>query len=57
MKIRIKVKLIILIVVLILAVVPFVNLTLAEIFNKSKPEVAEKLYDYYLKYPVSFQKD
>lgn len=57
MKIRIKVKLILLIVVLILAVVPFVNLTLAEIFNKSKPEVAEKLYDYYLKYPVSFQKD
>ncbi|WP_353092970.1 hypothetical protein [Tissierella praeacuta] len=57
MKIRIKVKTIILIVVLILVVVPIVNLTLAEIFNETKPEVAEKLYDYYLKYPVSFQKD
>lgn len=57
MKIKIKVKTIIIIFILIVTVVPFVNLTLAEFVKDSKPEIAEKLYDYYLSYPTSFQKD
>ncbi|TCU65788.1 hypothetical protein EV204_11618 [Tissierella praeacuta] len=61
MKIKVKVKTLILIslgiLFFIFAVIPFANIELANYFSNSKPEIAEKLYDYYLRYPIALRKD
>ncbi len=61
MKIKVKVKTLILsslvVVFCIFGIVPFANIELANYFSSSKPEIAEKLYDYYLRYPIALRKD
>lgn len=61
MKIKVKVKTLILIslgiLFFIFAVIPFANIELANYFSNSKPEIAEKLYNYYLRYPIAIRKD
>lgn len=61
MKIKVKVKTLILSSLIVLfcifGIVPFANIELANYFSSSKPEIAEKLYDYYLRYPIALRKD
>lgn len=61
MKIKVKVKTLILvslgILFFIFGVIPFANIELANYLSNKKPEIAEKLYDNYIKYPSSLRKD
>ncbi len=61
MKIKVKVKTLILvslgILFFIFGVIPFANIELANYLSNKKPEIAEKLYDNYIKYPTSLRKD
>lgn len=60
-KVKMKVKTMIWIFIgllfLVFRVIPFVNIELANNLSDSKPEIAEKLYDNYLRYPTKFRKD
>lgn len=56
-KVRMKVKTIMILIVLTFIIIPFINIGMANYFRDSKPEIAVKLYDYYLKYPIALGKD
>lgn len=61
MKIKVKVKTLILVslgvLFFIFGIVPFANMELADYLSNKKPEIAEKLYDNYIRYPSSLRKD
>lgn len=60
-KIRVKIKTLILMIIGILffifSIVPFINIELANHLGNEKTELAEKLYNNYIKYPTGGRKD